>query len=111
MAAPVVTMALLVLLVLVMAPAAITTTLNSQWPELLPQDCGWRALESDHLSVPRIVGNGNTTADYGQFPWQARIVVSQRGPVGYRHRAVASSSPGCTCSPPPTVWTTSACAP
>ena len=79
-------MALIVLLVLVMAPAAVTKTLNSQWPELLPQDCGWRALEPDHFSIPRIVGNGNTTADYGQFPWQARIVVSQGGPLGYRHQ-------------------------
>ena len=62
-------------------PAAGVGTLNSRRPDLLPEDCG-RGVEPLDVSRPLIVGAGNTTAYYGQFPWQARIEV----PMGERRR-------------------------
>ena len=85
MAAGVVTVA-----VLVLVPAAAAGTANSRRPDLLPEDCGRRLLQPDDAGRPLIADPtntaGNTTAYYGQFPWQARIAVYKRGARGYVHQ-------------------------
>ena len=86
MAAQVVSVVVLVLLVLLVEPADVTETLNSQWPELLPWDCGRRQVDWHDLARPRVVGEGNATAYYGQYPWQARIKALNRAVGGYVHR-------------------------
>ena len=80
MAARVVTMVLLVFPVLktMLLVLAAARTLNSRRQELLLQDCGRRLVESHRVGIPRIVGDGDTTAYHGEFPWQARIVISKR---------------------------------
>ena len=74
-------LSVLLLSVMVAVPAAGVGTLNSRRPDLLPENCG-RGVEPLDVSRPLIVGAGNTTAYYGQFPWQARIEV----PMGERRR-------------------------
>ena len=79
-------MVVLVLLVLLVEPADVRETLNSQWPDLLPRDCGRRQVMWHDLARPLVVGEGNTTAFYGQYPWQARIKVFSWAAGGYVHR-------------------------
>ena len=73
-------MELPVVLVLVLVlPTTSAETLNSRWQDLLPQDCGWRLVEFHHELSPitrRLI--------HGQFPWQARIMVS--GSLDYTHQ-------------------------
>ena len=76
----------LVLVLVLVVPATVTETLNSRWPDLLPQDCGWRPVEFEDFLRPRIVGHGNTTAFHGQFPWQARLMVARRASLGHAHQ-------------------------
>ena len=79
---------LVLVLVVLVVPAAVTETLNRRWPDLLPQDCGWRALEPEEVYRPRIVGDNitDTIAFYGQFPWQAHVMVNKSGSLSYSHQ-------------------------
>ncbi|XP_037075501.1 hepatocyte growth factor activator-like [Pollicipes pollicipes] len=61
-------------------------TANSDWPDLLPTDCGRRQVKPSEATRPFIVGPGNTTAYYGQYPWQARLVVYDSKVRGYKHQ-------------------------
>ena len=71
----------LLLSVVVAVPAAATA--NSLSPNLLPQDCGRRVVSLDQPR-PLIVRAGNATALYGEFPWQARILVPQGRHLGHQ---------------------------
>ena len=75
------------LAVVVAVPAAAAGTSNSRMPDLLPADCGHRLVQPD-ISRAQLVDNGNTTAYayYGQFPWQARVVVYNRRSRKYEHQ-------------------------
>ena len=81
--------AVVTVVVLVLVPAAAAGTANSRRSDLLPEDCG-RRLMSAAVGRPLIAdptnSTGNTTAYYGQFPWQARIVVYKRKARGYVHQ-------------------------
>ena len=64
-------MELPVALVLVLVlPTTTAETLNSRWPNLLPQDCGRRLSLPGDTYRQRIVGDGtiSTTSLFGQFP-------------------------------------------
>ncbi|XP_037093695.1 ovochymase-2-like [Pollicipes pollicipes] len=60
-------------------------TANSNRPDILPTDCGRRTVRPDEALRPFIVGPGNTTAYYGQYPWQARLVMYDAKVKGYVH--------------------------
>ena len=79
--------ALLAAALLLPATAAVETS-NSKRSKLLPVDCGRRIVQLDDTNKPRIVGSGteNTTAIYGQYPWQARIEAYHRSLGGYGHK-------------------------
>ncbi|XP_037085811.1 transmembrane protease serine 9-like [Pollicipes pollicipes] len=66
-------------------PADAVRTANSDRPDLLPTDCGRRLVRPDEAVRPFIVGSGNTTAYYGQYPWQARLVMYDANARGYVH--------------------------
>ncbi|XP_037085148.1 transmembrane protease serine 9-like [Pollicipes pollicipes] len=66
-----------------LADAVITA--NSNRPDLLPTDCGRRLVRPDEALRPFIVGPGNTSAYYGQYPWQARLVMYDANVKGYVH--------------------------
>ena len=78
---------LLVLLTAAQAvPAAAAGTSNLLKSDLLPEDCGRRLVQPEDLSKPYVVGTGNVTAYYGQYPWQARVEVLQPGQIRYVHQ-------------------------
>ncbi|XP_037069704.1 transmembrane protease serine 9-like, partial [Pollicipes pollicipes] len=60
-------------------------TANSNRPDILPTDCGRRLVRPDEARRPFIVGPGNTTAYYGKYPWQARLVMYDANVKGYVH--------------------------
>ena len=81
---------LVLLAAALLAPVATAGTLNSRRLDLdldlLPQDCGRRLVTLRETSRGFIVGTGNTTAFYGQFPWQARIEVYAKELGAYVHK-------------------------
>ncbi|XP_037085581.1 chymotrypsin-C-like [Pollicipes pollicipes] len=61
-----------------------SATVGSFW-SCTSHDCGRRLVRPDEAVRLFIVGSGNTTAFYGQYPWQARLVVYDANARGYIH--------------------------
>ena len=69
-----------------LVPAAGAGIANSRRPDLLPRDCGRRLLSPADIVTPFIVGTGDVTAYYGEFPWQAHIEAYKPESRTYGHQ-------------------------
>ena len=82
---------IVLLAVVVAVPASAFGTIgigtsNNRRPDLLPVDCGRRVVQPDAINRPYVVGTGNESAFYGEFPWQARIEVPKGDRGRYGHQ-------------------------